>query len=387
MAKSADVVIIGGGIVGSSIAWHLTHSGCKNVLVIERETHQGKGSTGKSMGGVRAQFTTPVNIQMSLYSIPFYANFEERTGGYESGYRPQGYLFLATSARHLEYLRTNQETQISLGLTSVTMLSTEEIAKMYPQLRTDDVVGGAFCPTDGFVDPYSAMNGFMKSAREHGAELWCDAAVTGVKLTFGRITGVETTHGDVGTPVVINCAGAWAASVAKMAGIELPVEPLRRMLVPTEPFDRFPHTAPMIIDMSNGFHFRPESLGFLLAWNDPEETTSINTNFEPGFVEKILVRAANRVPIFEELPVNPKRAWAGLYEMTPDHHPILGAVPDVPGFFCANGFSGHGVMHAPATGKIVSDLVLTGSTDVIDATLLNFQRFAEDRLIHETAVL
>jgi len=387
MAKSADVVIIGGGIVGSSIAWHLTHSGCKNVLVIERETHQGKVSTGKSMGGVRAQFTTPVNIQMSLYSIPFYANFEERTGGYESGYRPQGYLFLATSARHLEYLRKNQETQISLGLTSVTMLSTEEIAKMYPQLRTDDVVGGAFCPTDGFVDPYSAMNGFMKSAREHGAELWCDAAVTGVKLTFGRITGVETTHGDVGTPVVINCAGAWAASVAKMAGIELPVEPLRRMLVPTEPFDRFPHTAPMIIDMSNGFHFRPESLGFLLAWNDPEETTSFNTNFEPGFVEKILVRAANRVPIFEELPVNPKRAWAGLYEMTPDHHPILGAVPDVPGFFCANGFSGHGVMHAPATGKIVSDLVLNGSTDLIDATLLNFQRFAEDRLIHETAVL
>jgi sarcosine oxidase subunit beta len=172
-----------------------------------------------------------------------------------------------------------------------------------------------------------------------------------------------------------------------MAGIDLPVEPLRRMLVPTEPFDRFPHTAPMIIDMSNGFHFRPESLGFLLAWNDPEETPGYKTNFEPAFIEKILVRAANRVPIFEELPVNPKRAWAGLYEMTPDHHPILGAVPDVPGFFCANGFSGHGVMHAPATGKILSDLVLNGKTDLIDADLLSFRRFAENRLIHETAVL
>jgi sarcosine oxidase subunit beta len=357
------------------------------VLVIERETHQGKGSTGKSMGGVRAQFTTPVNIQMSLYSIPFYAGFEERTGGYESGYRPQGYLFLATNERQLDYLRTNQETQKAFGLTNATMLPTSEVAAMYPQLRTDDVLGAAFCPTDGFVDPYSAMNGFMKSAREHRAELWCDAAVTGITLKDGRIAAVQTSHGDVSTPVVINCAGAWAASIARMAGVDLPVEPLRRMLVPTEPFDRFPHTAPMIIDMSNGFHFRPESLGFLLAWNDPEETPGYKTDFEPSFIEKILIRAANRVPIFEELPVNPKRAWAGLYEMTPDHHPILGAVPEVPGFFCANGFSGHGVMHAPATGKIVSDLVLHGKTDLIDAELLNFRRFAEGRLIHETAVL
>lgn len=387
MAKSADVVIIGGGIVGSSIAWHLTHSGGRNVLVLERETHQGKGSTGKSMGGVRAQFTTPVNIQMSLYSIPFYAHFEEHTGGYESGYRPQGYLFLATSQRHMEYLTTNQATQKAFGLTNAAMISSAEISAHYPQLRTDDVLGAAFCPTDGFVDPYSAMNGFMKSAREHGAELWCDATVTGITLERGRIAGVQTTHGDVSTPVVVNCAGAWAASVAKMAGIDLPVEPLRRMLVPTEPFDRFPHTAPMIIDMSNGFHFRPESLGFLLAWNDPEETLGYKTNFEPSFIEKILIRAANRVPIFEELPVNPKRAWAGLYEMTPDHHPILGAVPEVPGFFCANGFSGHGVMHAPATGKILSDLVLKGTTDLIDADLLSFRRFAENRLIHETAVL
>ncbi len=157
----------------------------------------------------------------------------------------------------------------------------------------------------------------------------------------------------------MNCAGPWAAEIASMAGITLPVEPLRRMLVPTEPFDQFPHTAPMIIDMSNGFHFRPESRGFLLAWNDPEETPGFKTDFEPTFIEKILTRAADRVPIFENVAVNPKRAWAGLYEMTPDHHPILGESPEVPGFFFANGFSGHGVMHAPATGKILSDLILS----------------------------
>jgi sarcosine oxidase subunit beta len=186
---------------------------------------------------------------------------------------------------------------------------------------------------------------------------------------------------------VINAAGAWAAAVGQMAGIELPVEPLRRTLVPTEPFDEFPHTAPMIIDMSNGFHFRPEALGFLLAWNDPQETPGFKTDVEPTFIEKILTRAADRVPCFERAAVNPKRAWAGLYEMTRDHHPILGSVPEVPGFFLANGFSGHGVMHAPATGKILSDLVLTGRCELVDTSLLSFSRFAENRLVEETSVL
>jgi sarcosine oxidase subunit beta len=172
-----------------------------------------------------------------------------------------------------------------------------------------------------------------------------------------------------------------------MVGIDLPVAPLRRMLVPTEPFDQFPHSAPMIIDMSNGFHFRPEGMGFLLAWNDPEETPGHKTDFDPGFVEKILTHAADRVPVFENLAVNPKRAWAGLYEMTPDHHPILGPVPGVSGFFLANGFSGHGVMHAPATGKILADLILRGKTDLIDVSLLDLARFAERRMIEETTVL
>jgi len=383
--QTSEVLIIGGGIVGSSIAYHLVEAGCKDVLVIERESAQGKGSTGKSMGGVRAQFSTPVNIQMSLYSIPFYASFEERLG-HPCDYRPQGYMFCATSDRHLTYLRTNQEKQIALGLKNVRMISGDEIRGMFPQLRADDIIGGSFCPTDGFVDPYSAMIGFMTWASDHGAKLWKNTAVSGIKQS-GSDFEVETSRGPVSTKKIVNAAGAWAASIAKMLGVDLPVEPLRRMLVPTEPFDQFPHTAPMIIDMSNGFHFRPEALGFLLAWNDPEETPGYKNDFEPSFIEKILTRAADRVPIFENLAVNPKRAWAGLYEMTPDHHPILGEVPAVPGFFCANGFSGHGVMHSPATGKILSDLILKEKTDLIDAKLLDLARFAEGRTIHETAVL
>jgi sarcosine oxidase subunit beta len=385
--QTAEVVIVGGGIVGSSIAWHLTHAGCKNVLVIERESSQGKGSTGKSMGGVRAQFSTPVNIQMSLYSIPFYAKFEEVVG-HPADYRPQGYLFLATKESHLAYLRNNFERQKQLGLTTARLLPAGEIRAMLPQLRSDDILGGSFCSTDGFVDPYSVMNGFMASAAEHGATLWKKTDVSGV-ITDGKgAFTLQTTRGPVSTPVVVNAAGAWAAQIAKFVGINLPVEPLRRMLVPSEPFSDFPHTSPMVIDMSTGFHFRPEGRGFLLAWNDPEETPGYKTEFEPSFIEKILSHAADRVPAFENLPVNPKRAWAGLYEMTPDHHCILGPTPEVPGFFLANGFSGHGVMHSPATGKILADLILQEKTNVVDdVRVLGFERFARGELLHETAVL
>ena len=384
---TADVVIIGAGIVGSSIAWHLTQAGCSKVLVIERETAQGKGSTGKSMGGVRAQFSTPVNIQMSLYSIPFYARFEETLGS-PCGYRDQGYLFVATRQDHLEYLRANFERQRSLGLTSARLLTAEEVIGRLPLLRSDDIVGGSFCSTDGFVDPYSAMNGFMTAAAERGATLWKKTSVTAIERDAGGICCVETTRGRVATRTMVNAAGAWARQIAALVEVDLPVEPLRRMLVPSEPFDEFPHTSPMVIDMCNGFHFRPEGRGFLLAWNDPEETPGYKTDFDPAFIEKILTRAADRVPVFENLAVNPKRAWAGLYEMTPDHHAILGPVPQVPGLFLANGFSGHGVMHAPATGRIVADLIVTGKTSVLeDAAVLSLERFAKGALLEETAVL
>ncbi|HVH85381.1 MAG TPA: FAD-binding oxidoreductase [Terriglobales bacterium] len=385
--QTADVVIIGGGIVGSGIAYHLTQAGCRNVLVIEREAHQGKGSTGKSMGGVRAQFTTPVNIQMSLYSIPFYASFDERLD-HPAGYRPQGYLFVATKHAHLQCLEKNQQLQKSLGLKNVRMLSAVEIIDMVPQLRSDDILGGSFCPTDGFVDPYSAMTGFIKRAVDSGAKVWKSAEVTGVLKKDNRLSGVTTTRGEVHAPVVVNAAGAWAPPIAKMAGVDLPVTPLRRMLIPTEPFDGVSHETPMVIDMTNGFHFRPETRGFLLAWNDPDETPGFKFDFDPEFIEKVLTRAAERVPCFENLAVNPKRAWAGLYEMSPDHHGIIGEFEELRGFYAANGFSGHGVMHAPATGKIVADLITSGSTKVVDnVSVLSPSRFKSGELLHEPALL
>jgi sarcosine oxidase subunit beta len=386
MAETADVVIIGSGIVGSSVAYHLAQAACPNVLVIEREAHQGKGSTGKSMGGVRAQFATSVNIQMSLYSIKFFADFDEIMG-HPADYRAHGYLFCATNERHLEYLKTNRERQIGLGLLNVELVSRDDIMRMVPQLRADDILGGTFCSTDGFVDPHSVMMGFMLNAREHGVRLWLDTKVTAINTEHDQVIGVETTRGPVATRTVVNAAGAWAAEVAKMAGAELPVEPLRRQLVPTEPFDQLPQRFPMVIDMSTGFHFRREGKGILLAWNDPDEAPGFKTDFEPSFVEKILTRAASRVPCLIDAEVNPRRAWAGLYEMTPDHHAIIGPAPNIKGLFFVNGFSGHGVMHSPASGRITADLILQGQSELVDANQLSVERFERGELLEETAVL
>jgi len=379
-------VIIGGGIVGSSIAYQLTRAGCRGVVILERESHQGKGSTGKSMGGVRAQFSTDASIRMSLFSIPFFRDFEE-TMGHPSGYRPQGYLFIATEPRHMNYLRANYDKQIAAGLKTVSLVSTDDIVKMVPQVRSDDIIGGTFCSTDGFVDPYSVMTGFTLRAVDQGARVIREAEVTAIDRDSQGVSAVHSTQGTVATRTVVCAAGAWSAHIARLAGIDLPVEPLRRMLVPTEPFDKISHGAPMTIDMKTGFHFRPEGLGLLMAWNDPDEKSSFNTTFDRGFIEKILTRGVHRFPVLEQAAVNPSRGWAGLYEMTPDHHPILGAIPQVAGFYAATGFSGHGVMHSPATGKIMADLILKGSTDMIDAKLLDHARFAEGRLIEETAVL
>ena len=386
MTETADVVIIGSGIVGSSVAYHLAQQGCTNVLVLEREAHQGKGSTGKSMGGVRAQFATPVNIQMSKYSIDFFSKFDEVVG-HPADYRAHGYLFCATNEKHLAYLKANMERQQALGVTNVEWIGPPEIAKIVPQLRVDDILGGTFCPTDGFVDPHSVMMGFMLNAREKGVRLWLDTTVTGIDVENNQVAGVKTSRGLISTRIVVNAAGAWAAQIAEMAGAELPVEPLRRQLVPTEPFDQLPQRFPMVIDMSTGFHFRREGKGILLAWNDPKETPGFKTEFDSTFVEKILTRAASRVPVLAEAGVNPRRAWAGLYEMTPDHHAIIGPAPDVDGLYFVNGFSGHGVMHSPASGRVTADLVLQGHSDLIDASQLSVNRFAEGRSLEETAIL
>jgi sarcosine oxidase subunit beta len=392
MKQTAEVVIIGGGIVGASVAFHLAERGCTDVIVVEREVAQGLGSTGKATGSVRAQFATAINIGMSRYSIDFFTRFEEATG-YDCGYEPAGYLFVATSAAQFDYLKRTRARQLAEGLTNVELVGADEIARRVPGLRTDDVLGGSFCQTDGFIAPLKVLEGFTARAAERGVRVWTETEVTGIEVEGGRVARVQTTRGRISTRAVVNASGAWAAETARMAGVEIPVVPLRRQLVSVKPAAPVPAGLPMVIDMSNGFHFRPEardlaSPGLLLACPDEEETPGFKMDFDPAFTVKVFRRARERVPhLLDGATLNESRCRAGLYELTPDHHAIIGEAPGVGGLFLANGFSGHGVMHSPATGRILAELILDGRAELMDISALGAERFATRRLIEETFVL
>jgi sarcosine oxidase, subunit beta len=394
MIQTAEVVIIGGGIVGASVAYHLAEAGCANVVILEREAAQGLGSTGRATGGVRAQFATAVNIRMSRYSIDFIRNFKDATG-HESGYDPAGYLFVATTEQQLESLKANRERQRLEGVTNVEIIGAAEVAALVPQLRVDDVVGGSFCQTDGFVKPLSIMKGFTARACERGARVWLETEAAGIAVDGKGVAGVMTTRGFVSTRVVMNATGAWAAEVARMAGVEIPVVPLRRQLVSLKPLEAMPARFPMVIDMTDGFHFRPDSAvaaanappGVLLAWPDPAETPGFKSEFEPEFLGKILPRARRRVPCLADASIEPERCRAGLYEVTPDHHAIIGEAAGVRGLFFANGFSGHGVMHSPATGRVMAELIMDGEARSLDVSALSAERFEGGQLLAETSVI
>lgn len=388
---TADVVIIGGGVVGASIAHHLAHAGCTDVLIVERGPQQGLGSTGKATGGVRAQFGSAINVRMSRYSIEMYSRFADETG-HACGYDPVGYLFLATNDDHIAALQAMRDRSLADGTNDVMLLSTADVATLLPQLRTSDIVGGSFRQADGLIAPLEVMRGFTDAALRRGVQIMYDASVTGFELAGGRISTVQTTRGTIATRVVVNAAGAWAAEVARLASVELPVTPLRRQLVATQPFAHLPDRMPMVIDMATGFHFRRvthsgSAPSVLMGWPDPAEPESFVTEVDASFADGLMQRAVHRVPCLREATVDVPRCRAGLYEMTPDHHAILGESATVPGLFFANGFSGHGVMHAPATGRITSDLILHGRTELLDVGLLALERFEHGRALAENALL
>lgn len=385
MVKSAEVVIIGGGVIGCSVAYFLTKMGCRDVVILERETFQGKHSTGRSAGGVRQQFATPVNIRMSKFSIEFFSKFQEITGQ-DPEYHPNGYLFMATTDAHVDYLKTNMAVQLAEGV-PVEFLSQDDIRKLVPQVYADDLLGGSFCPTDGFVDPYSVMQGFNTKAREQGTKIILDAEATGIRTENGRVTGVETNQGVIETKIAVNAAGAWAHLVGKWAGIDIPIRPTKRQIVTTERFDEIPRTIPMLIDMSTGCYMRKEGEGVMIGWADPDEPESFDTTFNPDFIDAIIERALPRVPCLENAAINLRRCWGGLYDVSPDHHAIVGLAPELEGFYICTGFSGHGIMHSPAMGISVAEMILKGKSETLDVSSLSIERFAKGELLHETAVI
>lgn len=382
---NSEIVIIGGGVVGASVAYHLTRRGAKDVLILEREMQTGLGSTGKATGGVRAQFETEINIRLSQYSIEFFKNWE-----FDCGYEPRGYLFVATDENQLDFLRRSVEKQKSLGVETTEVVDPRTVSEIVKNLNTADIVGGSFGAADGFISPLGVLEGFMKGATDDGAAIQTETSVSAIEIKNGKVKAIETTRGRIECEAVVLCAGAWSSAIAKTAGIDLPVEPLKRQIVWARSERELQKNLPMVIDLSNGFHFRPakdSTNEILFAYPDADEQTSFDTNFDESFIAKVYEKARHRAPFLVETEVVREKCRAGLYENTPDHHAILGGCAAVENLYFACGFSGHGVMHSPATGRALAEIILDGEARFLDVSCLRLERFAAGEFLHETAFI
>jgi len=381
--EKADVVIIGGGVMGTSTAYHLARLGCRDVILLEKEVGLGMGSTGRSVGGIRQQFSTPTNIQLSMESVKQFRRFAEELD-YPTQFHWVGYLFLLSTEEDWETFQRNAALQQSLGLKEVQLLSPEEALDMVPQLNVEDLLGATFCPTDGFGNPYEVCMGYAKGAKGLGVRIFLETEAVGIRVEKGRVRAVQTSQGEIETRWVVNAAGPYAGVVGRMAGVELPIQPYRRQVFVTDSFDGLPETFPMTIDFAPSFYFRREGATILMGMTDKEEPPSFNTNVNWGFLDRVVEQALHRVPVLAEARI--MDAWAGLYDTTPDANPILGPVPEVEGFLCAAGFSGHGFMHSPMTGQLIAELIVDGRTS-LDITPLSVERFAREEVAPEWYVI
>jgi sarcosine oxidase subunit beta len=379
--RTASLVIIGAGVIGASVAYHLARRGWRDILVLDRSFGPGQGSTGKATGGFRAQYATPINVRLSLLSRDKLRCFQDETGG-NAGYRPAGYLWLASTPGELEVLRAARRVQHQQGLTEAVEVGPEEIARLNPAVALDEVIGGAFCPSDGFIHPLGIVEGYLAAALRLGVKLEWQVEVTGLKRGQGeRIAVVETSRGSVSTTAVVNAAGPWAARVAQWAGLDLPVVPLRRQVAASTGTDLLPDTMPMTIFTTDGFHLRVREDRILLLWPTPGVPgRPLDTAVDGEWIEAVVAKAHRRVPVLRRAVIDPDACWAGLYEMSPDKHAILGPAPDCPNLFLVNGCSGHGVMHAPALGQLLAEVISDGAASTLDVSPLRPSRFREGDL-------
>jgi len=379
--ESADVVIVGGGVMGCALAYQLARREV-DVLLLERET-LGSQSTGRCAGGVRQQFSMEANVRLQRLSVQLFENFEQETG-HPADFRQIGYLFVLTLPQQVEDFRHNMEMWHRVGLTEARWVDPSEAARMVPVLNVEDVLGCTFCPSDGIASPADVTSGYAEASRRHGARLKVGVEVVGIDVPGGRVQGVRTSAGDVASRVVFNCAGAWSSSIGRMAGLEIPVLPYRRHVAVTGTFPAVPRSNPMTVDFQTSLYFHPEGDGVLIGMSDRIEGPGYATDVNWTFLEKMFEQASRRAPALAGAGI--KTAWAGLYETTPDHQAILGPVPEIEGFWCAAGFSGHGFMQAPAAALLLSQLLLDQRSD-IDITPFAFTRFARGSLVHEKNVI
>jgi sarcosine oxidase subunit beta len=379
--ETADVAIVGGGVMGCSLAYHLARRGV-DVVLLERG-QLGSGSTARNAGGVRQQFSSAVNVRIGMRSVAMLKHFEEEVG-VPADFRQVGYLMLLTRPQEVEDFHRLMELWHGLGLAEARWLSTAEIGALVPALNLDDVLGATFCPTDGIASPDAVTMGYAAAARRHGARLKEGAEVTAIDVSGGRIAGVRTAAGEISTRVVFDCAGPWAKAVGLLAGVDVPVEPYRRHIWVTDNIPEIGRQTPMTVDFTTSFYFHPEGEGILFGMSDREEGPTFSTEVNDGFLERVTEEGLHRLPVLERAGI--KTAWAGLYEVTPDHQAILGPVAEVEGLWCACGFSGHGFMQAPSVGDQLA-LLLTEGHSEIDLSALSHARFATGTLATERNVI
>jgi sarcosine oxidase subunit beta len=384
-----DALVVGGGVVGLSAAYSLADRGV-DVTLVEKGS-LGNASTARSAGGIRSQFSTRVNVELSLASKEVWDSFEERFG-VDIGLRKNGYLFLARSEETAEQFRENVAMQRELGAESE-LLTPAEATEHCPGVDPDRFRAATYNPDDGVADPNLAVQGYAAAAREAGVDIRTKTAVTDIHLDDGRVVGADVSaDGEterLAVDYVVNAAGAWAARVGELAGVDLPIAPRRRQIAVVEPSVTVPESAPLTIDLDTGSYFRPERDGIALvgghfAETDPDADPD---RYDEGVDIDWAAEAVERAGAYAEYfgpETRIRRGWAGLYAVTPDHHPIVET--SVPGLVTAAGFSGHGFQHAPATGRIVADLVLAGETDVVDLSALARDRFAEGAALTERSV-
>lgn len=384
LPQTADIVIIGGGCMGASVAYHLAQRKAGKIVLLEREKFLGMGSTGRNAGGVRYQFSTEVNVRLSLYSLDVFAHFQDLFG-VPADYRPIGYLFLLTTPDEVATFKANVAMQRRVGVPWVRYLERDEIARLVPLVNLEGVLGGTFCPRDGLADPNSVTQGFAKGATRLGAQIETETTVTDIQTEGGRVAAVVTDRGEIATRTIVNCAGPWAAQIGKMVGLDIPIVPLRRQFFVTDALPQVPRDHVFTIEFATSLYFHPEGAGLLVGMSNPDEKPGETYAIDEEFHLKTLERALYRLPLLEHARV--ARQLAGLYEVTPDAHPILAEARAVRGFYIAAGFSGHGFQHSPATGKVMSEIILDGASKTVDVSMLDLERFAEGRLVHEVNVV
>jgi sarcosine oxidase subunit beta len=381
---TADVVVIGGGIIGASVASHLLARNSRlKIVLLEKEGEVGTGSTATATGGIRHQFSTETNVRLTQLSYPYFSN-AKRILGRSVDFVCHGYLFVTTDRRTLAQLTENVALQQRLGVKS-RLLRVSEMHALLPQLVVDDLAGGAFCPDDGSADPYGLLQAFLGLARARGLRVLTSEAVVSVDRDGDRVSGVTTPRDRYRAPIVVNAAGPYADRVGALAGVAIPSKPYRRQVLVTEPVPDLPETFPLTVDLDTGWYVhRQGKSAVLMGGTDKDRHPGYDTTVDWEAFDLVFKAAAKRVPPLAEAKV--MRAYAGLRDLTPDYHGILGAARAAPGFYVACGFSGHGFMHAPAIGLLMAELILDGRATSMDVAPLELERFERGALHAETSM-